>query len=124
MSLTTEVLLSETVYGVPSGNYDGSSTDFYGDPKPAANYFRGRGSVQTVTYDFDGFVGDVQIEATLDSDPNSASTVWIAVDEIGSDTSTQFTGRYSTTLTGNYTWLRVRVTDFSDNIIKLITVTY
>lgn len=122
MSLTTEVLLDRTVYGVPSGNYDGSTENFYGDPKPAVNYYRGRGSVETVTYDLDGFVGDLFIEATLDADPSDA--VWVTVDTIGADSSTQFTGRYTATLTGNYTWLRVRVENFSDNIIRLITVKY
>lgn len=122
MSLTTEVLLGRTVYGVPSGNYDGSSQDFYGDPRPAANYFRGRGPLQTITYDFNGFVGEIVVEATLDADP--AEAVWVPVDEIGADSSTQFTGRYSTNLIGNYTWLRVQVLNFSDNIIDSITVTY
>jgi hypothetical protein len=122
MSLTTEILLAETVHGVPSGNYDGSSLDFNGDPVPAANYYRGRGPLQTVTYDFDGFVGEVVVQATLDADP--AEAVWVAVDTIGSDSSTQFTGRYSTNLLGNYTWLRVRIENFQDNIIRLITVTY
>ena len=28
MTITTLALLSSTTYGVPSGNYDGSSTDF------------------------------------------------------------------------------------------------
>jgi hypothetical protein len=120
--MTTKILLNRTVYGVPSGNYDGSSQNFYGDPQPAANYYRGRGPLQTVTYDFEGFVGDIIVEATLDADPVEA--VWVPVDRIGADASTQFTGRYSTNLTGNYTWLRVQVEDFSDNIIQLITVTY
>jgi len=122
MSLTTKVLLSLTEHGVPSGNYDGSSADFYGDPQPAANYFRGRGALQTVTYDFEGFVGEVLVEATLDADP--AEAVWVSVDAIGADSSTQFSGIYSSNLLGNYTWLRVHVLDFSDNIIKSITVTY
>jgi hypothetical protein len=122
MSLTTEVLLTRTEYGVPSGNYDGSSADFFGTPKPAANYFRGRGPLQTVTYDFEGFVGEVVVEATLDADP--AEAVWVAVDTIGADSSTQFSGRYSSNLLGNYTWLRVRVENFTDNIIRSITVTY
>jgi len=122
MSVTTETLLARTEYGVPSGNYDGSSADFYGDPCPAANYYRGRGPLQTVVYDFSGFVGNVVVEATLDADPSTA--VWVPVDEIGSDSSSQFTGRYSTNLIGNYTWLRVHIVNFSDNIINSITVTY
>ena len=122
MSLTTETLLGRTEYGVPSGNYDGSSQDFYGDPRPAANYFRGRGPLQTVVYDLNGFVGDIVVEATLDADP--AEAVWVPVDEIGADNSTQFTGRYTRNITGNYTWLRVQVLNFDDNIINSITVTY
>jgi hypothetical protein len=122
MSLTTEVLLDRTQYGVPSGNYDGSSLNFYGDPKPAANYFRGRGPLQTIIYDLDGFVGEIFIEATLDANP--AEAVWVSVAELGADSSTQFTGRYSSNLLGNYTWLRVRVEDFTDNIIRSITATY
>jgi hypothetical protein len=122
MSLTTETLLGRTEYGVPSGNYDGSSQDFYGDPRPAANYYRGRGPLQTVIYDFDGFVGEIVVEATLDADPVEA--VWVPVDTIGADSSTQFSGRYTTNLKGNYTWLRVHVLDFSDNIVNSITVTY
>ena len=122
MSLTTETLLARTEYGVPSGNYDGSSADFYGDPKPAVNYYRGRGPLQTVIYDFSGFVGEIVVEATLDADPVEA--VWVSVDVIGADSSTQFSGRYTTNLKGNYTWLRVHVVDFSDNIINSITVTY
>ncbi len=42
---TTVALLSYTEYGVPSGNYDGSSEDFIGTPQKAANYYRGRGGV-------------------------------------------------------------------------------
>jgi hypothetical protein len=122
MSLTTKVLLGRTEYGVPSGNYDGSSADFYGDPQPAANYFRGRGALQTVTYDFEGFVGEVIVEATLDTEPEDA--VYVAVDTIGADSSTQFSGRFSSNLLGNYTWLRVRIENFTDNIIRSITVTY
>lgn len=120
--MTTKILLNRTVYGVPSGNYDGSSQNFFGDPQPAVNYFRGRGALQTVTYDLDGFVGDIIVEATLDADP--ADAVFVPVDTLGADASTQFTGRYSANLTGNYTWLRVRVENFSDNTIQLITVTY
>ena len=49
MILTTESLLGNTVYGTPSGNYDGSSTEFYGDPVIAANYYAGLGAIQTAT---------------------------------------------------------------------------
>ena len=47
---TTVTLLPLTVYGTPSGNYDGSSATFVGNAVPAANYYGGQGSLQTLNY--------------------------------------------------------------------------
>jgi hypothetical protein len=121
MSITTEVLVPYTEYGVPSGTYDGSSLGFIGEAKPAANYYRGRGSLQTVTYNFNGFAGNVFVEATLDADP--ASAIWVKVSEFITDTAPT-TGIYPSNVLGNFTWLRARVENFSENIINSITVTY
>jgi hypothetical protein len=120
--MTTVVLIPETVYGVPSGTYDGSSLDFFGPNGPAANYYQGRGSLQTIFYRFDGFTGGVSIEATVDQDPDTAT--WIEVDSFGVDYSTQWSGVYSSNVTGNFTWLRARVTDFIDGRINLISAVY
>ena len=57
--MTTQTILGTTVYGVPSGNYDGSSQDWSSDPVTAANYYRGRGGVQTVTFSVTQFEGDM-----------------------------------------------------------------
>ena len=38
MTLNNETILGTTVYGEASGNYDGSSQDFYSDAVRAANY--------------------------------------------------------------------------------------
>ena len=65
MILTTEYLLDRTVYGEASGNYDGSSQDFVGDPVRAANYYGGQGSIQTVTFRISGFVGTIKIQAKI-----------------------------------------------------------
>jgi hypothetical protein len=50
MTVDTVVLVPTTEHGVPSGNYDGSSQDFVADPAKAANYYRGRGGLQTVIF--------------------------------------------------------------------------
>lgn len=120
--MTTVVLIPETFYGVPSGTYDGSSLDFTGAAQPAANYYQGRGSLQTIFYRFDGFTGGVTIEATIDQDPSSA--LWLPVDSFGADYSTQWSGVYSSNVTGNFTWLRARVVDFTDGRINLISAVY
>ncbi len=121
MTVNTQLLISNVVHGVPSGNYDGSSQDWVSDAVKAAAYYRGRGSVQTLFYNLSGFVGEIHIEATLDFDTNN--TNWVEVDLYG-DSSTEITGYYSSTVTGNFTWFRARVQGFDSGTIGTVSVTY
>jgi hypothetical protein len=118
----TYTILSETVHGVPSGNYDGSSQDWASDPVEAADYYRGRGSsTQTVTTDITGFVGSIVIEATLDTESDQAH--WFELTRIG-DSITPTTDRIPATIPGNFVWLRARIELFDSGTINFITVTY
>ena len=74
--MTTKTILDTTVYGTPSGNYDGSSQDWISDAVTAANYYRGQGSIQTVTFTVQGFEGVMHLEATLSANP--AEATWFA----------------------------------------------
>jgi hypothetical protein len=125
MSINTVTLLPYTEHGVPSGNYDGSSEDFIGDPQKAANYYRGRGGLQTVVFRIQDFIGSITIEATLDADPTS--TDWFTTFEYGSD-STSGDGSTSdvfpTNILGNFTWLRARVSNFITGTIESVTASY
>lgn len=71
--MTTKTILDTTVYGTPSGNYDGSSQDWISDAVTAANYYRGQGSIQTVLFSVTDFEGIMHLEATLDTNPDSAA---------------------------------------------------
>lgn len=121
MTVNTEILLSNVVHGTPSGNYDGSSLDWDSDPVKAAAYYRGRGGIQTVLFNVNSFEGLVHIDATLDDDPDSAD--WFEVDVFG-DSSSIVTTYYTSTVTGNFTWLRARVQGFSTGTINTVSVTY
>ena len=125
MATTTVTLLPSTTHGVPSGNYDGSSEDFVGVPQKAANYYRGRGGVQTIQWRFLGVQGDVTIQATLDADP--ATVQWFDVTSYGdgstADSATITDVHYDSVL-GNFTWLRAVVTNFRDGTIELVSATY
>lgn len=125
MKTTDLVLLPATVHGIPSGNYDGSSLDWSGDRQPAANYYLSTGSLQTVTYRFNDFVGVVNIQATLDSDP-TADSEWFTVLTIGDGTTpiAAGSGNSSQSITGNFTWLRANVTDFSAGEITTFSLSY
>ena len=122
MAITTVTLLPYTEYGVPSGNYDGSSEDFIGDPQKAANYYRGRGGLQTVTFSLDQFEGRIVLQATLDTVPATAK--WFDVYEIGDGSSIPITDYHPESIVGNFVWMRVRVAGFSGGTINTVTITY
>lgn len=119
--MTTETILTTTVHGEPSGNYDGSSLDWYSDPVQAANYYRGRGSLQTVIIQTTGFLGRIVIEATLDTLTDTAT--WFSTYEFDSGISPR-TDYHPATILGNFVWLRARIENFDAGTINSITVSY
>lgn len=119
---TTYTILDTTVYGTASGNYDGSSQDWTSDSVRAVNYYRGNGSVQTVTFSVTGFEGIMHVEATLDSYPETAG--WFDTFTYGDGSTTPLTDFHPATITGNFTWIRVRVEGFSGGTINSVNITY
>ena len=122
MKTTTLQLLPTTSYGTPSGNYDGSSQDWSGEDQQAANYYGGFGGLQTVAFFLNNFQGKIKIEATLDSAP-ALDTHWFKVYEFDS-TSSATTNNFSTNITGNFTWMRANVEDFSQGTITKLMLSY
>lgn len=120
MTVNEEALLPLTVYGTPSGNYDGSSLAFVSDPVRAANYYGGQGSIQTATIRTEGFQGNVRIQATLNDQP-SIQAAWFDVETVASPSpSSAIDGR---TVVGSFTFMRASVTDFESGSIS-ITLAY
>ena len=119
---TSRTILATTVYGEASGNYDGSSQDWASDAQQAADYYRGRGGVQTVTFDVTDFEGRLFLEATLDTDAESAA--WFSTFELGDGSTTPLTTYLPQTVIGNFTWMRVRVQGFSGGTINSVNITY
>jgi hypothetical protein len=121
MSNTTQTLLTNVIYGQASGNYDGSSQLFYSNAVPAANYYGGNGSTQTLFYNLSNFVGIITIEATLNDIPDQAQ--WFDISERG-DGSSSDSGYTSATVQGNFSWLRARVEGFDGGTITAVTAVY
>lgn len=118
--MTTRTILGTTYYGEPSGNYDGSSQDWSSDPVTAANYYQGRSGIQTITFSVAGFEGIMHLEACLDADPAQAN--WFSTYTYGDGS--PLTDLHPETVTGNFTWMRVRVEAFSGGTINSVTITY
>ena len=121
MSLNSFTLLDTTTYGEASGNYDGSSQDFHGNAVTAADYYAGYGSIQTITISVTDFVGNIQIQGTLNDQAESAA--WFVCDSFG-DSITPTTETHPVTLLGNFVFLRARVTGFDAGTINSITISY
>lgn len=125
MTVSSHILVPRTVYGEPSGNYDGSSLDWYSDPTKAASYYLGQGSTQTINFNLDGFQGLIVIKATLAALPDAYPTEWATIAELGDiDTSSQITTYRPITVSGNFTWLQAQIIDFQDGVINAVTVVY
>ena len=122
MKTTTLQLLPTTSHGTPSGNYDGSSLDFNGDPQQAANYYGGFGGLQTIAYYLTNFEGKIHIEASLETDPTE-DVDWFLVNEYDT-ASTQITENFARNITGNFTWIRANVEDFDAGTITKLYMSY
>jgi len=118
---STQIMVTDVTYGIASGNYDGSSQDWYSDAVPAASYYGGQGSLQTIMYRLQNFVGIITIEATLNDQQESAP--WFEVATYG-DGSTVETGTIPVNVVGNFTWLRAHITGFDAGTIQNISVSY
>jgi hypothetical protein len=120
-SYTTVTLLPETIYGTASGNYDGSSQEFYGNAVPAANYYNGQGNLQTIAYQLTSVVAVITVQATLQDTLEQAA--WFDIDQYG-DGNTDITDYRPVSVIGNFAYLRVRVTQFDQGIINAVTAAY
>lgn len=118
--VTTKSILPTTVYGQAVGNYDGSSLDWSSDPVQAAEYYRGRGGIQTIVFDTTDFAGTMYLEACLDTLADSAA--WFTTFVYGNGT--PLTDRHPETVLGNFVWMRVRVEGFTGGTINSVTISY
>ena len=119
MTITVQTLLDNVVYGTASGNYDGSSQDFYSDAVPAANYYGGQGSVQTLSFTVANLTAILTTQATLNDDPTLDH--WFDVYAL---TANATSNTATNSPIGNFSWLRVAVTNFTAGNITVATATY
>jgi len=117
---STQTLVSNVTFGTPSGNYDGSSLDWISNAVPAASYYGGQGSLQTITYQLQNFSGNIFIQATLNDSQISAPWFEVANVLYGNTT---VTGTIPVNVIGNFTWLRAEIRDFDGGTIS-ITAAY
>lgn len=123
MRTSSLLMLPTTSYGTPSGNYDGSSLDFSGDPQQAANYYGSYGGLQTLAFFLSEFQGIIRIQASLDAAPLDRDQDWFDVYDFDT-ASAAVTSNFSANITGNFVWLRANVLFFEGGTIERIQLSY
>jgi hypothetical protein len=109
-------LLPQTTYANP-GN--GAPYTVIGNAQPAAAYYLGNQSLQTVNLSTAMCTGNIIIEASLASKPTD--TDWFQVymlETANTDTSTY------TNIVGTFVYMRARIEDFSYGAVNYINLSY
>jgi len=106
-----------------------------GDKQKGDGYYSRGDGFHTVQITVTGFIGKIEIEGTLGHDPkdpfytnSNDSTDWSPVTVNGSPYSLEYTTSTTATVvqnfTGNYTWLRVFVSDWTDGTVNSIKLNH
>ena len=117
--MATSTLLSQTVFGTASGNYDGSSTTFAGDKQKGDGYYSDADGLHTASFTVTSFKGIIQIQGTLATIPTEADWFNISGASHG-DGSTETSTDTFKNFTGNFVWIRAKVTDFGSGTINSV----
>jgi len=121
MSINSFSLIPNTVSGVPSGNYDGVSNSFVGVPQKSTGYYAGRRAFQTVSATFTHFTGQIIIQGTLEDYPETDN--WVDLRTIG-ETDSTLVDNTSSTILGNFVWVRAKVSGFTGGTINSVMLSY
>jgi len=90
-----------------------------GTARPGAGYYQNLYNYQTFSWSLTNFTGYVIIQATIVDEPSA--TDWVSIHTINGSNLTQ---RSFTNIRGNFTYLRVMVTGFTNGLIDNIKVAY
>lgn len=120
--MATTTLLQNIQQGVPSGNYDGSSTSFFSDAGRSNSFYLGYAGLQLLEIRIENFQGRVIIQGTLGSLPLTAP--WadlMSFDYTDSSLNTLTASQY---VLGEYVYIRAHVVDFQSGKIDYLTSTF
>ena len=127
------ILIPLTEYGIPSGNYDGSSeTSFGSTVQKGVTYYLRNKSFQTIRFQVDDFVGTIDIYGSLDTEPSNGTdtTDWFNMytfptdDSSSLDGSTAVSADFSVAVNGRVTWIKAIVNNFTGGTITQVTMSY
>lgn len=103
---------------IPQTPYTAGPT-ITGTAQPGAGYYQNLYNYQTFSWGLTNFTGYVIIQATIVDSPSP--TDWVNIHTING---TNLTQRSFTNIRGNFTYLRVLVTGFTNGLVDNVKVAY
>ena len=117
----SEIILSQQAHAGDSGTQSVTGEKYRGD-----GYYGRSDGFHTIQYNVAGFIGRIDIQASLAIDP--AEGDWFTVSTaslVSTDSSNQFnTGSFIYNFTGNYVWIRARVSNWTDGTVNDIKLNH
>ena len=119
---------SETILSNQTHPGDSTIETVTGEKFKGEGYYGRSDGFHTVQYTITGFQGKIKMQATLAVDP--AETDWFTLDETEHETigfandGPIATGSHLKNLTGNFVWVRVVVSSWSDGTVNSILLNH
>jgi len=135
MKTASYTLIPSTQFGVATENYDGVSEEFTGIAVKAASFYKKAKSLQTLSWYLNEFQGGIEIEATLDEDPETENYFTISQEQIGNIPEVEImifpppvyppvSENKADNIDGNFTWIRAKVFRFTGGAITKVSLGY
>lgn len=85
-------------------------------------YYGRSDGLHTVQYNLNGFIGNIVVQGTLAVSPEDSD--WFTASDSEYSTSTTSTGAYLYNFTGNYVWVRIYISSWTDGTITSIVLNH
>jgi len=102
--------------------YSSANTTVRGAKQPAAAYYLANSDLQTVSWSTNNFSGTITIQASLVTSPNENNdNDWFDVHSVAYSATSIID--YSN-VSGNFVWIRAKISGFTQGVVQYIKVSY
>jgi len=117
---------SETILSAQTHPGDSTNETVTGEKYKGDGYYGRSDGFHTVQYTVDGFIGSIDIQATLAIEPTSDDWFTLSGTNLLStdDSSDYANGSFMYNFTGNYVWVRAYVSNWTDGTVEKITLNH
>jgi hypothetical protein len=109
---------NESLLTINSHSGDSNTETVTGEKVKGDGYYGRSDGLHTVQYDYVDFTGQINLQATLEIDPQESDWFTVHTENVEQDTADGIVN-----ITGNYVWIRAQVV-YTDGTVNSITMTH